>query len=712
MTRGCVMTAETIARALGGRRAGQGWTARCPAHDDTTPSLSVADRNGRVLAHCHAGCSQERVLAALEARGLDIRLLRGDTPGHVDVEDYRHSGLGKPSRLWPYHDDRGHLVGYVARFEPKTFRPLVLDGGQWRTKGFPKPYPLFNLPGILSRAGATVLVCEGEKTAEAASTLFPDMVATTPMHGAKSPAKTDWGPVQGRAVTVWPDADEAGAGFAVAVAQLARETGAASVRTVKLPDTLPKSWDLSDEAPPGLDLDILLAGASEPDEPKTGAGGAPVLTCLADVTPEPVTWLWRGRVPLGKLTILDGDPDLGKSLISLDLAARVSKGDSMPDGQPGLHEPAGVVLLTCEDDLGDTVRPRLDTAGADVARIVHLTYVRGAEGETLPTIAHIAALSQAIEEVGAQLIVIDPFMAYIPAKTNSHRDQDIRGALAPLAELAARTRAAFLIVRHLNKAPGGNPLYRGGGSIGIIGAVRSGLLVAPDPGDDEQRVLAVSKANLSKKPESLTYHVAVADEVPFVAWGKASEHTAATLLASSGDDGEKRSAVADAADFLRDVLAAGPVPTEAVKQQSRDAGIAWATVRRAKEGLVKPKKPGGPGTPWYWALIKDAEGSAKGAQPDNDEHLKLTACKNTIYCNDLAKGAQAAGVEHLKASDEHLTDADLLDEYEERAAIMEYDGGLTRGEAELRAAPVARGPLSAAISWDAGSVVGSAERHQ
>ena len=249
---------------------------RCPAHEDRNPSLSVTQRGGQVLVHCHAGCTQEAVLEALEARGLDICQPDNGVNGAARIGEYRHPELGKPSHTWPYHDAEGRVLGYAARFDTangKTFRPLTLRDGCWQARGLPQPYPLFNVPGILARPDAPVLVCEGEKAAEVAAGQFPDTVATTPMHGAKSPHKTDWSVIEGRDVTVWPDADEAGMRFADRVARLATQAGAASVRIVHVPDGLPPGWDLADEAPDGLDLAALLAAAPERDGAEQAPGG-------------------------------------------------------------------------------------------------------------------------------------------------------------------------------------------------------------------------------------------------------------------------------------------------------------------------------------------------------------------------------------------------------------------------------------------------------
>ena len=265
------MDAAEIVRALGGRMTESGGMVRCPAHDDTTPSLHVTAGDGRVLVHCHAGCTQEAVLDTLREQGLDLRRSRGN--GAVSIEAYRHPTLGSPSRSWPYYDATGRLVGSAARFETptrKTFRPLVRDAaGRWhtasRTGGFPKPYPLFNLPALLAKPMAPVLICEGEQAAEAASHQCPDWVAVTSLHGAKAPQKSDWSSVATRDVTIWPDADDAGARFAGAVAQLVHEAGAASVRIVPVPNDVPAGWDLADPLPEGMDLAALLASARKPE---------------------------------------------------------------------------------------------------------------------------------------------------------------------------------------------------------------------------------------------------------------------------------------------------------------------------------------------------------------------------------------------------------------------------------------------------------------
>jgi hypothetical protein len=326
---------------------------------------------------------------------------------------------------------------------------------------------------------------------------------------------------------------------------------------------------------------------------------------LSTVQPERVEWLWRDRIPLGKLTIIDGDPGLGKSVLTLDLAARVSRGLAMPDGSPGRQ--GGVVLLSAEDGLADTIRPRLDAADADCERILALDSVlaEGGQGKErrLPVLPlDVSYLAAAVKRVGALLAVVDPLTAFLGAEVNAHRDTDIRRALFQLVRLAEETGAAVVVVRHLNKGMGSNPLYRGGGSIGIIGAARSGLLVAKDPDNPDRRVLASTKCNLAKLPASLAFDLTPADNGALrIGWMGESPQTAESLLAAPRDD-EDRDAVHEAVEVLRSILDGGPVPAEEAKKEARKAGIAERTLLRAKDLLaVKSRKAGFAGN-WKWFL--------------------------------------------------------------------------------------------------------------
>lgn len=355
-------------------------------------------------------------------------------------------------------------------------------------------------------------------------------------------------------------------------------------------------------------------------------GAAPSIariTRLADVQAQPIRWLWPGWIPLGKLAIVDGDPGLGKSLATLDVAARVSRGRAMPCGARGwlFGEPAGVVLLTAEDDPADTLRPRLDAGGADVTRIVMLSGVQTGTGERMPRLDDVEAIREAIAAVEARLVVIDPLMAYLGG--DAHRDNEVRQSLGPVAKLAADSGAAVVVVRHLNKSGGAHAVYRGGGSIGIIGAARVGMLVARDPHNEDLRVLAATKSNLAELPDSLGYRIATVGDVPRVEWAGTSPQTASTLLAAA-DGAHEPTAAEEATDWLRSELADGPRPTADLRSAATRAGLAWRTVERAKQALgVKARRVSeggrrGAGS-WAWALPGDARTISDQDRQD-DQH--------------------------------------------------------------------------------------------
>ena len=202
---------------------------------------------------------------------------------------------------------------------------------------------------------------------------------------------------------------------------------------------------------------------------------------------------------------------------------------------------------------------------------------------------------------GAVLLVIDPLMAFLDGKVNSHRDQDVRRALAPLAAVANRLGVAVLVIRHLNKSSGGPAIYRGGGSIGLAGAARIVLAVGADPEDETRRILAPVKANLSAPSPSLAYRLVEAPGAVRIDWLGTSDVTAAQMLALPVDE-EERSVLDDAVAFLRDRLSDGQVDAATVKADAHKASVSERTLRRARDRLkVKPRKLGMTG-PWVWSL--------------------------------------------------------------------------------------------------------------
>jgi len=363
-----------------------------------------------------------------------------------------------------------------------------------------------------------------------------------------------------------------------------------------------------------MDAEAMAAvGASVP-VPGTLAptvNTAPMVVRLADVEAEHIDWLWDGHLPLGKVVTMDGDPGVGKSTVMLDIAARVTAGASMPDGSAGRK--GAVLVLSAEDGLADTIRPRLDAAGADCSQVVTITEVAG-RPVSLPY--DIPAVEQVITDNGVILVIVDVLMAYLDGQVNSHRDQDVRRALAVVHGMAERTGACVAVLRHLNKSGGANAVYRGGGSIGIIGAARAGFLCAYDPDDEStaSRVLACVKINLAATPPSLGYTLASdsATGCAKVTWTGVSAHAAAGLVAES--DTTEKSETRDAGVWLADYLTehGGSAAAGNVIKAARAAGFAQRTLQRAREKLaVTTGRDGfGAGGAWMWRL-----GTAKAPDP-------------------------------------------------------------------------------------------------
>jgi hypothetical protein len=328
---------------------------------------------------------------------------------------------------------------------------------------------------------------------------------------------------------------------------------------------------------------------------------------VADVVREEVIWLWRGRLALRKVAMVDGDPELGKSTITLDLSARVSTGSPMPDGER-LDGPGDVIIASAEDDMGDTIRPRLEAVGADLER-VHLVNLSGPGMMTLPD--DVPALQAAVEKYRAVLVIIDPLLQFISGEVDSYRDQEVRRALFPLSKMAADTRCAVMGVRHFTKgAAGGKAIYRGGASIAFIALARIGLAVGQDPDDPSRRLLAVSKCNIDSRAPTLAYRL-VPDaryKVARIDWLGPVETTADEMVAipHAREDPETTGALAAGCAFLTDVLTPAPRWVKDVKDEAKAAGLSWATVRRAKDKLgavaLKVGAPGETDQGWKWAL--------------------------------------------------------------------------------------------------------------
>ena len=355
-------------------------------------------------------------------------------------------------------------------------------------------------------------------------------------------------------------------------------------------------------------------------------------------------WLWPGYIPIGALTVIDGFPGTGKSTVTCDLAARVSAGQPMP-GQDKSIEVASVLILSAEDDAARTIRPRLRAAGADLDRI----HAVGRD-EVCAIPNQIDRLAAMVRDTQPKLLILDPITSYL--STNANADQPVRKALQPLAELAREAEVAVLLIRHLNKTGGVNPLLRGAGSIGIIGLCRSGLAVIDNPVDPAARVLAPTKNNLGPESPSWDFQFGAATNgAARIEWHRHSRYSAAELLETPGRD---RPAVEEAVRFLVPLLFEEMILAREVIRLTTAQGISRSTLKRAKQllGIESIRKGFGRRSMIYWRLPR-------------------TDYVTDLFFTDLAQELSEAPTETGpngqpdKRSGDHPADDGLIDDDEE-----------------------------------------------
>jgi len=370
--------------------------------------------------------------------------------------------------------------------------------------------------------------------------------------------------------------------------------------------------------PPAQSLDDFgLPGAGD-DEAKVNQNGKAELDSAAATSfkMEGIEWLWPNRFAVGKLGLLAGLPDRGKGLITADMSARVSTGDLWPCDE-GRALQGNVLILSAEDDIADTIVPRLTAAGADLGRVHIIRMVRQNDKKRqFSLITDLELLRQKVDEIGdVRMVLIDPMSAYLGVgKIDSYRTTDVRGVLAPVTEFAAEKRLFVLGVLHFNKkAEVTNAMLRISDSLAFAATARHCYVVVDDP-ENERRLLVKAKNNLAPDTKALSYGVnAVAvgkDErtgntiwAPRVVWGL--EHVEITATQAMEAEAAGKAAAnprAAAKTFLAELLANGPVAKTEIDEAAKANCISVRTLMRAKAelGVVakKTRMQGG----WTWQL--------------------------------------------------------------------------------------------------------------
>jgi|GEM_PF-1028880 putative DNA primase/helicase len=351
-----------------------------------------------------------------------------------------------------------------------------------------------------------------------------------------------------------------------------------------------------------------LPSSSEP-KPKVFESGRLKTVCAADIEPEHVEWLVDQSFPLGMLAVIGGQPGLGKSQISINLAAGVTTGKGLP-GTGGFGNIGSVIILANEDDAARTIRPRLDAAGADISKIHIVEGVarEGAEVDMFQLDSDIADLRDRALEIGdVRLIIIDPPSAYLGTKVDSYKDSDVRRVLMPLGNLAQETGAMILLIVHLNKRTDGGAQQRFSGSTAWTAAPRVGFMVAEDT-VSKQRFMLPVKNNIGDDRLGYQYHIAEklikyggqSFKSSYIVWDQTTNRSVSEILAPP--KASKESVVDDAKLFLEDELANGPVAVEQLQKLAKAAGLSWPSINRAKK--VLPINSTKVSNGWQWTLCR------------------------------------------------------------------------------------------------------------
>ena len=294
---------------------------------------------------------------------------------------------------------------------------------------------------------------------------------------------------------------------------------------------------------------------------------------MSDVELTPVDWLWKPYLPFGKLSVLQGNPGEGKTYFAMHLAAACTNGKLLPNMER--MEPFNVIYQTAEDGLGDTVKPRLIEAGADLDRVLVID-----DSEVQLTLSD-ERIEKAIIEDNARLVIIDPIQAYLGADVDMNRANEVRPIFMRLGQVAQRTGCAILLIGHLNKAAGMQSLQRGLGSIDIAAAVRSVMFIGKLKHDPTMRILTHEKSSLAPPGVSLAF--SLGDEGGF-RWVGEYDITADEML--SGIEPQRETKTQQAKDLICSLLAGGKqVLSEDIDKAALERGIPGRTVRDAKREL-------------------------------------------------------------------------------------------------------------------------------
>jgi putative DNA primase/helicase len=506
----------------------------------------------------------------------------------------------------------------------KWIRPFYQDisSGQWIMKEPPFPNdlkPLYDLSSLISQAGQTVWIVEGETKVEMLKQY--GIVATTSGSG-DSISCTDWEPLREKEVILWRDNDSTGERWQTVLVTTLRALNC-QIHCIDVEFlNLSEGADVIDWVESQVDVltpsDFLTLPMNTKCREQIEINNTfptknlAIVECVRarDIIPEPIKWLWKEWLAMGKFHILGGAPGTGKTTIAMDFAAVISNGGLWPDETRATI--GNVLIWSGEDDPQDTLVPRLILAGANMDNIYFIQDVieRGTRRIFNPA-CDMEVLWRKMEAMGnVRLLIIDPIVSSISG--DSHKNAEVRRDLQPIVDLAGHMGCVILGITHFAKGSNGrDPLERIIGSI-AFGAVARVVMVAAkqENSEDTTRLLVRAKSNIGHDQGGFKYQIeqTVLPQHPevdsiMVKWGQKLEGTAKELLerVRRPESGNHKSLLQEAVDFLKNILANGAILSTEVFTAAESVGFSKATIRRAKDSLdIEVIKIG---VQWAWKMI-------------------------------------------------------------------------------------------------------------
>ena len=612
-----------------------GVTARCPAHQDRQNSLKVSKGDDRSLIHCFAGCSIE---AICEAKGLSTSDLffvskgsgsngvnghaNGKATSRITLQEFatakgftvdflRQHGVSEESRGLIFH----HLLMNGQRAKRQHIRTALSHSvDHWSFwspgEGSPVPYGLWRLKEAAAAGVTDLVLVEGESDT---LTLWAHQLIALGIPGADMCKIIQAPHLAGfRRVLICRETDAGGENFEKGcTGRLATLEFPGSVGVIEMARAEVKDANdlhlklLGNESGFLSEWEALVLQARTIDLPLTG-----VEVFGADqIEEKQIGWLWRNRIPLGKLVLYVGAPGLGKSFASLDLAARLTNGSAWPDGSPnGLI--ADSIIFSAEDGMADTIVPRLIALGADRGHIWIAKRVRevNESGEVARRGFNLARDLPKLEKLLDQrpttrLVVIDPVSAYM-SRVDTHKNAEVRSeVLDPLAELAERRDITVLAVTHLNKGAGTNALERVSGSIAFPAAARAVWGFSKDPDDTGKGLMLFGKSNVGPEMPGLAYRIAEDENRrATLQWivGDVNENLSDVMRRDQENQREGGPGKSDRVrTMLVEMLSEGARPASEIESKAREMGISERSLKKAR---------------WDLGVLTSREGFGKGSR--------------------------------------------------------------------------------------------------